>query len=90
MEWEMRHTFLFSGSETLEEVKKKIFETVWKILPPYVCPRGKHGTPDDVILKCGKVEIRSDEQLRELLVCSNCFKATFRGLVTESLELIQT
>jgi hypothetical protein len=78
MKMETRLTIPFTGFETLREVKEKIFETVWKTLPSNVCQRGKHGSWEDVILKCDQEEICSDEQLRQRLVCFNCFQATFK------------
>ena|ERR1700722_5864474 len=78
MEMGMRQPIfiLLSGSETLSEVKKTIFNTVWNALLPSIW---RHGSPSDVILKCDQEEICSDEQLHQRLLLSRCFQATFNG-----------
>jgi hypothetical protein len=76
MKMETRQTIFLSGSETLREVKEQIFRTVWNALPSFI---HRHGSPDDVILKCDQEEICSDEQLRQRLLLSQCFQATFKG-----------
>lgn len=73
MQW--NPTIELTGAETLKEVREKIFQKVWEALPPTF---RKHGSPEDVILKCDEEEVCSDEQLQQRLTISNCFQAIFK------------
>lgn len=63
---------------TLMEVKAQILQSFWKLFTAMYTPAiGIHGTVDDVTLKDKGVEILSDSDLREHLMASNVFQATF-------------
>lgn len=72
-------TIELSGTETLKEVKERIFHKVWDTLPTTF---RKHGSPEDVILKYDEEEVCSDEQLQQRLMISHCFQATFKSRST--------
>lgn len=66
-------------SASLSEVKEKIFKSFWTLFKEklYLPPSGIHGSPNDILLKDGNVEILSDELLKERLASSSYFQAIF-------------
>lgn len=64
--------------DTLLIVKEKIFHFFWEKLA-WMSPIGKHGKPEDVVLKDRDVEITTDSQLQQKVKELKEFQVVFKG-----------